>query len=600
MSPDQGRTESKNGVRRRSRTRSDAHAKSRPRSAGAPVAEPEPPSGAPGLRSGFDILVTDAPGMRSTFLAPAPAAKAAFRLARRPGRVARRLGGLTTELAATVAGVSPRAPSPKDRRFADPAWQHSWLFRRIAQAYLAARATADDLISDAELDWAAEEELRFAVENIADALAPTNFPWSNPAALKVTVDYGGANLLAGTRNLLRDMSTSPRIPASVDTSKFTVGVNIAMTPGSVVHRTEVFELIQYAPATDTVRQVPIMIVPPTINKYYAWDLSPGRSIIEWFTAQGMQVFTLSWRAPGAEQAHFNLDTYAGACVEAGRVVEEITGADSLHVTAACSGGQIAAATVGHLVATGRLGHVASLGLFVCALDRPEEGVIGAVTTREASAAAVAASAAKGYLDGRALAEIFAWLRPNDLIWNYWVNNYLLGALPPAFDILYWNQDTIHMAAGLHADMIRVSVENSMRIPGALTVLGTPIDLASADVPTYVLAGETDHIVPWQNAYRATQMLGGTARFVLVNSGHIQALVNPPDPKSRRAYRIADAAPASPDEWLATAAEHKGSWWPDYLAWLEPRSGELKPRPKTLGSKEHKPLADAPGTYVLAS
>ena len=599
MSADREPTETKDRVRRPSRARSDAHAKARPRSAAAPVAEHEPRRAGPGVRGGWDILVADAP-IRSAFLAPAPAARAAVRLARRPVRVTRRLGGLTVELAATVAGASARAPSPKDRRFADPAWEHSWLFRRLVQAYLAAQATAEDLVTDAELDWDAEGELRFVVENIADALAPTNFPWSNPTALKVTIDYGGANLLAGARNLLRDVSRSPRIPASVDTSKFTVGVNVAMTPGSVVHRTEVFELIQYAPTTDAVRQVPIMIIPPTINKYYAWDLSPGRSITEWFTAQGMQVFTLSWSNPNAEQAHFNLDTYAGACVEAGTVVEEITGADSLHVTAACSGGQIAAATVGHLVATGRLGNVASLGLFVCALDRPQEGVIGAMTTREAAAAAVAASAARGYVDGRALAEIFAWLRPNDMIWNYWVNNYLLGAPPPAFDILYWNQDSIRMAAGLHADMIRVAVENSMRTPGALTVLDTPIDLAAADVPTYVLAGETDHIVPWQNAYRATQMLGGTSKFVLVNSGHIQALVNPPDPKSRRAYRTADAVPASPDEWLTGAAEHKGSWWPDYLAWMEPRSGELKPRPKTLGSKQHKPIADAPGTYVLAS
>ena len=596
MSQDQERIESKSTVRRASRTRSDAHAKARPRSAGAPVREPEP-AAAPGLRSGLDILVTDAP-IRSTFLAPAPAARAAVRLALRPARVTRRLGGLTAELAATVAGVSPRAPSPKDRRFADSAWQNSWLFRRIAQTYLAVRATADDLISDAELDWAAEGELRFAAENIADALAPTNFLWSNPTALKATLDNGGANLLAGARNLLRDMSTSPRIPASVDASKFTIGVNVATTPGSVVHRSEVFELIQYSPTTDTVRQVPIMIIPPTINKYYAWDLSPGRSIVEWFTAQGMQVFTLSWKNPAAEQAHFNLDTYAGACVEAGRVVEEITGADSLHVTAACSGGQIAAATVGHLVATGRLGNVASLGLFVCALDRPQEGIIGALTTREAAAASVAASAVRGYVDGRALAEIFAWLRPNDMIWNYWVNNYLLGAPPPAFDILYWNQDSIRMPAGLHADMIRLAMENSMRIPGALTVLGTPIDLGSADVPTYVLAGETDHIVPWQNAYRATQILGGTARFVLVNSGHIQALVNPPDPKSRRTYRTANAVEASPEEWLAAAVEYKGSWWPDYLAWMEPRSGDLKPRPKALGSKDHKPIAGAPGTYVL--
>ena len=596
MSQDQKRIESKSAARRASRTRSDAHAKARPRSAGAPVREPEP-AAAPGLRSGLDIRVTDAP-IRSTFLAPAPAARAAVRLALRPARVTRRLGGLTAELAATVAGVSPRAPSPKDRRFADSAWQNSWLFRRIAQTYLAVRATADDLISDAELDWAAEGELRFAVENIADALAPTNFLWSNPTALKAALDSGGANLLAGARNLLRDMSTSPRIPASVDASKFTIGVNVATTPGSVVHRSEVFELIQYSPTTDTVRQVPIMIIPPTINKYYAWDLSPGRSIVEWFTAQGMQVFTLSWKNPAAEQAHFNLDTYAGACVEAGRVVEEITGADSLHVTAACSGGQIAAATVGHLVATGRLGNVASLGLFVCALDRPQEGIIGALTTREAAAASVAASAVRGYVDGRALAEIFAWLRPNDMIWNYWVNNYLLGAPPPAFDILYWNQDSIRMPAGLHADMIRLAMENSMRIPGALTVLGTPIDLGSADVPTYVLAGETDHIVPWQNAYRATQILGGTARFVLVNSGHIQALVNPPDPKSRRTYRTANAVEASPEEWLAAAVEYKGSWWPDYLAWMEPRSGDLKPRPKALGSKDHKPIARAPGTYVL--
>jgi polyhydroxyalkanoate synthase len=560
------------------------------------VREPEP-AAAPGLRSGLDILVTDTP-IRSTFLAPAPAARAAVRLALRPARVTRRLGGLTAELAATVAGVSPRAPSPKDRRFADSAWQNSWLFRRIAQTYLAVRATADDLISDAELDWAAEGELRFAVENIADALAPTNFLWSNPTALKATLDNGGANLLAGARHPLRDMSTSPRIPASVDASKFTIGVNVATTPGSVVHRSEVFELIQYSPTTDTVRQVPIMIIPPTINKYYAWDLSPGRSIVEWFTAQGMQVFTLSWKNPSAEQAHFNLDTYAGACVEAGRVVEEITGADSLHVTAACSGGQIAAATVGHLVATGRLGNVASLGLFVCALDRPQEGIIGALTTREAAAASVAASAVRGYVDGSALAEIFAWLRPNDMIWNYWVNNYLLGAPPPAFDVLYWNQDSIRMPAGLHADMIRLAMENAMRIPGALTVLGTPIDLGSADVPTYVLAGETDHIVPWQNAYRATQILGGTARFVLVNSGHIQALVNPPDPKSRRTYRTANAVEASPEEWLAAAVEYKGSWWPDYLAWMEPRSGDLKPRPKALGSKDHKPIARAPGTYVL--
>ena len=237
-----------------------------PPSVATPEPKPEPLRVASAVRGGLDILVTPAPGLRSTFLAPRPAARAAFRLARRPGWVARRLGSFGVELAATAAGVSPRAPSPKDRRFADPAWRHSWLFRRIAQAYLAALATAEELIGDAELDWAADEERRFAVENIADAVAPTNFLWSNPTALKVTIYYGGANLVQGPRNLLRDVSTPPRLPASVDTSKFRVGENLAATPGSVVHRTEVFELIQYAPSTETVREVPLMIVPPTINK----------------------------------------------------------------------------------------------------------------------------------------------------------------------------------------------------------------------------------------------------------------------------------------------------------------------------------------------
>ena len=323
---------------------------------------------------------------------------------------------------------------------------------------------------------------------------------------------------------------------------------------------------------------------------------PRRSITEWFLAQGMQVFTLSWTNPTAAQAYLNLDSYAAACVEAGRAMQEITGTDSLHVAAACSGGQIAAATVGHLVVSGRLGHVASLGLFVCAPDRPQEGVIGALSTREAAAAAVAASAARGYVDRAALAEIFAWPRPNDIIWNYWVNNCLLGT-PPPFDILYWNQDGILMAAGLHGDMIRVAVENSMRIPGALTVLGTPIDLASADVPTYVLAGATDHIVPWQNAYRATQILGGTSRFVLVNSGHIQALVNPPDPGSRRIFASRMSChPAQRRGWPGPPSTKAAGGPTTCAGWS--RSGERKPKPKTLGSKEHELIAAAPGMYVF--
>jgi polyhydroxyalkanoate synthase subunit PhaC len=343
---------------------------------------------------------------------------------------------------------------------------HSWLFRRIAQAYLAALATAEDLVTDVELDWASEGELRFGVENIADALAPSNFPWSNPTALTVTVDYGGANLLAGARNLLRDMSTSSRLPASVDTSKFTVGVSIAATPGSVVHRTEVFELIQYAPSIDTVREVPIMIVPPTINKYYAWDLSPGRSIIEWFAAEGMSVLALVAepdRRPGALQPRYLCrrvcrggqggggDHRRGLAARDGRLLRRPDRRRdrraSRRVGPARERRQPRAVRLRARQTPGGRdrGRDDSRG----GSDRGGRFRCQGLRRREGSGADLRVAAPERH----------------DL--DYWVNNYLLGALPPAFDILYWNQDSIRMAAGLHGDMVRVAVENSMCIPRRL-------------------------------------------------------------------------------------------------------------------------------------
>jgi poly(3-hydroxyalkanoate) synthetase len=271
----------------------------------------------------------------------------------------------------------------------------------------------------------------------------------------------------------------------------------------------------------------------------------------------------------------------------------------VHVAAACSGGIITAAALGHLATTGTLSDVASLTLLVCSLDDARGGTVSALTSRPLAAAAVAESARKGYLDGRALAGVFAWLRPNDMIWGYVVNNYLLGKDPPAFDILYWNQDTVRLAAGLHRDFIGLALEHSLGRPGGLTVLGTPIDLSEVGLDTYIVAGSNDHIVPWENAYRTTQLLGGHSRFVLSTSGHIQALINPPGPESRSSYRTAQENPADPDEWLAQAAQRQGSWWPDHVGWLRERSGALKAAPKRLGSRAHKALAKAPGTYVHA-
>jgi polyhydroxyalkanoate synthase len=546
----------------------------------------------------LDVLLTEASdGGRSRFVRPGAAVTVAAGLARRPARPVRRLGHLGAELARVAGGRSEIRPGKRDRRFADQAWQSSWLFRRLLQTHLAVEETVDGLITDAEVNWRAERQARFAAGNLLDALAPSNFPWSNPSVLKASIDEGGMNLLRGARNFASDF---PSLPSTVDTSRFAVGENIALTPGAVVLRTEVFELIQYAPQTAEVRELPLLFVPPTINKYYVLDLAPGRSMVEWLVGQGQQVFVMSWRNPDAEQGHFDLDTYADAVLEARAAVASITRQRKVHLNGACSGGIISAGVLGHLAAEGRLGEVASVSLMVAALDNERAGTTAALANRELAAAAVAESARRGYLDGKALEGVFTWLRPNDLVWNYVVNNYLLGKEPPAFDVLFWNQDTVRLAAGLHRDFIKQGLENSLARPGALEVLGSKVDLGAVDVDSYIVAGSTDHIIPWENAYRSTQLLGGTPRFVLSTSGHIQALVNPPSAESRSSYRVADLYPASPEAWAEKAATLPGSWWPDYDQWLAERSGDLKPAPKRLGNARHKAQAKAPGTYVHAS
>ena len=561
----------------------------------------------PGLRraarSGLDVMLSDAVvegNVVGRFLKPKTAGRTIVGLARHPRRAVGDAGRFGVELAHVAAGRSEAQPPKSDRRFGERAWQDNWLLRRVMQSYLAACETVDQLISDAGLDWRTERQARFAASNVLDALAPTNFPWSNPAVLKETIDVGGANLVRGGQRFVRDMTRPPHLPASVDATKFEVGGNLAVTPGSVVLRTDVFELIQYLPSTKQVHEVPLLIVPPTINKYYILDISPGRSLVEWLLGQQQQVFTISWRNPDMAQGHFDLDTYVQAVLDAREAVAEITGQASVNVNAACSGGIVTACALGHLAAIGEQHKFGTLTMMVCALEQAQMGTAGALASRELAAAAVAESARKGYVDGRALAGVFAWLRPNDLVWNYVVNNYLLGKDPPAFDILYWNQDSVRLAAGLHRDFILIALGNALTQPEALEVLGTPIDLGEVTCDTYAIAGLRDHIVPWENAYRSTQLLGGSKRFVLSTSGHIQALVNPPSAESRASYRVVDDPADEPEAWMAQADVKRGSWWPEYGEWLAQRAGELKPPPKTLGSRNHKATAKAPGSYVHAS
>jgi polyhydroxyalkanoate synthase len=554
--------------------------------------------------AGLDVMLSEAAvGGAPRFLAPGAGVKVGVGLARHPGRVAWRGARLASELGRVAGGRSEIAASRGDRRFSDPAWAGSWLFRRLLQGYLAVGETVDGLICDSGVDWRAQRRARLAAGNVIDALAPTNFPWSNPEVIKETINTGGESLLRGVRQFAHDIATPPRLPATVDTGKFEVGRNLAVSPGRVVLRSDVFELIQYQPLTVQVREVGLLFVPPTINKFYVLDISPGRSMIEHYLGEGQQVFVISWRNPEQAQGHFDLDTYANAVAQARDAVASITEQRKVHLAAVCSGAIVTAGLVGQLAASGELGQVASLTLMVCALDNDTESTMSALASRDVAAAAVAESARKGYLDGHALQGVFTWLRPNDLVWNYVVNNYLLGKDPPAFDILFWNQDTVRLAAGLHRDFINIGLDNSFMRPGELEVLGQPVDLRQVDLDTYFVAGLTDHIVAWESAYNGARQFAGARRFVLSSSGHIQALVNPPPTnatESRASYQVADNLPDTAQEFLARAPRLSGSWWSDWDSWLAQRSGQRKPAPKALGNRAHKPQANAPGTYVLAN
>lgn len=542
------------------------------------------------------LLVNAALGTIRRFVPDASTARWAISLARKPRTTVRRLGGLAGEASRIVTGTSEVTPRRGDRRFADIGWTDNPLLRRLVQLYLAGGQTVEQLIVDAELDPRDRKRVRFLLENLVDALAPSNVPLVNPASAKAAIDTAGLSLVRGGVQLVKDLSSAPRVPEMVDTSGFILGENVAATPGAVVFRNEVLELIQYTPQCDEVYEVPVMIVPPTINKFYAIDLAPGRSLVEFSTLNNRQMFVISWRNPDTRHAAWNLDTYVRAILDALDAVEEITGSAKTVLGGICSGGILASIVAAYLAGIGRQDRLAGIVLAVTVIDNSGSGTISALTDPRLAALAKARSAKKGYLDGRALAEIFAWLRPNDLIWNYWVNNYLLGKKPPSFDILFWNADTTRMTAGLHADFVDLAMENQLTQAGALSVLGVPIDLDAVTVDNYIVAGIADHITPWENCYRTTQLFGGKSRFVLSTSGHVAALVNPPgNPKAT--FHTNDEEGLDAKAWLTGAQTQQGSWWNDAAVWLNERCGDLKPAPKELGSTRLQPLVDAPGTYV---
>jgi polyhydroxyalkanoate synthase len=557
-----------------------------------------PEEAADAVSGGLDMVLVDAARGPLRRLVPPAGTTLRFvsALARHPGTVVGRTGELAREMGKVVAGSSDLSPSAKDKRFADPAWSGNPLLRRAMQAHLAAARVAWELIEDADLDWQDDERIRFTATNLVDALAPSNVPILNPLSLKAVIDTGGRSAVEGFRRLVRDLATPPRVPSMVEPDAFTVGEDLAATPGVVVLRTPVFELIRYRPTTETVREVPLLIVPPTINKFYITDLAPGRSIVEHYLSAGQQVFMISWRNPDERHAGWGLDTYGQAVIDAMDAVERASGSERVAIQAFCSGGIITAMVLAHLAATGRQDRVAAVSYAVTVLDWTRAGTVSALMDEESVRAATEKSRKKGYLDGAQLAEVFAWLRPNDLVWNYWVNNYLMGKPPPNFDILFWNADTTRMSAGLHHDFIEIAIGNALTEPGASTMLGSPVDLSTVTVDSYVTAGIADHLCPWQACYRTTQLLGGESRFILSTSGHIASLVNPPGNK-KATFKVAEKTPQDPQEWLEASETVQGSWWPDFMTWLGERAGKEIPAPTSLAG-ELEELGAAPGTYVL--
>ncbi len=530
-------------------------------------------------------------------------ASAGTRLARtaisQPLTMARHLAGLGAEQVKVALGTSEVEPHPKDRRFGDEWFSNRPFYRRLAQAQVATEQAVDELIADLDMDEKTRLRSELVAALITSAVSPTNTLPGNPAALKEAVNTRGRSLVDGARHALHDARNNGAMPSMVDTRPFTPGDTVAATPGAVVFRNPLIELIQYTPATKKVFKRPVFIAPPQINRFYVLDLAPGRSLVEYLVGEGHQVFMVSWRNPQAEHRDWNLDTYLAALLDASDAALEITGSDDLNLLGVCAGGITTAALLGHLAAIDD-SRVHAASFLVTILDWSVPSTMGTMMSGPVISAARRSSQSKGILAGDTLGKVFAWLRPNDLVWNYWVNNYLLGKNPPAFDVLAWNVDATNLSAELHSDFLDMAAENSMTIPGKVTALDTPVDLSAVTCDSFVVGAVTDHITPWKACFETVNLLGGDSEFVLSSQGHIQALVNPSgNPKGQ--YRTnADAIgeTITPEQWEAGAEQHQGSWWDHWAGWLVKRSGSKVTAPKELGSDDHPVIVEAPGTYVL--
>jgi polyhydroxyalkanoate synthase subunit PhaC len=518
-----------------------------------------------------------------------------------PARLMRHSQAMGGEMLKIMTGRSDLAPDAKDRRFADPAWRYNPFMRAGMQYYLAVQKGAAKWLEELELDALERDRARFVSQIIIDSLAPTNTLAGNPTAQKRLIDSGGMSLIKGLKNAYTDLVHNKGMVSQVDKRPFKIGENIATSKGAVVLRTEMMELIHYAPTTPEVHAVPQLTIPPQINKMYINDLSPEKSIVKYQLDNGIQTFVISWKNPTKEQGVWGMADYVRSCREAMDAVAAITGSKTVNVSAGCSGGQTAAVLASQLASEGSA-QLGALTIMVCVLHpKQTDSEAGSLISEHGLALARQRAAKAGIIKGDDLARGFAWLRPNDLIWNYVVNNYLMGEDPPAFDVLFWNADATNLSASLMGDFLTLFETLAFTRKGEVEMAGHRIDLSKVTSDLFILGGVTDHITPWKATYRSTQLFGsGHVTYVLSQSGHMQAILNPPgNPKAK--YFVQDQPgklPPDADAWIKGAKEVAGSWWPFWIDWLQTRSGPKTAAPAEFGDKSHPALDPAPGRYVM--
>ena len=534
---------------------------------------------------------------RRAFQNPVGTANAYWRfalaLARIAPEAAERWSGWD-ETAGEASGAAGRTLA-SDKRFADPAWHSNPAFFAVGQAYLAAVQLTDDLLAAGQGDAVADAKARLAANLMLAGLAPTNYFVTNPAALKRAFETGGASAVAGARNFLDDLVNNGGLPRQVDTRPFKVGRNLAATPGKIVFQNDLMELIQYEPQTGQVHAVPMLASPPWINKYYIMDLAPGRSFLEWAVTHERTVFAISYRNPDASMRGVTLDDYL---IHGPRtaldVIGDITGAPKIDIVGLCLGGALTAMLAAYLEATGD-DRIGSITLLNTLLDYSEPGVLGAFTDGLTVNRLERQMRQRGFLDSKQMATTFDVLRPNDLIFNYVVSNWLLGKAPPAFDILAWNADSTRMPAAMHAFYLRSLYLRNELAGGVMEVKGQRLSLADVGNDVYVVGAINDHIVPWHASYKTTGLMGGDVRYVLSSGGHIAGIVNPPGPKAW--YEVAKTPnPATAQQWREVAERIGGSWWEDWAKWAGRRAGR-RTEPPAMGSAKYPAIADAPGSYI---